>query len=272
VARPPRARKNRQESDVSVSEETTAELLAVIASGRPEPFVDVGLAGSGSDVTRTLRDLREAFASLALAEAPRNPTPGLRARIARSLENRATPPRRALLVIDMQNDHLTPGRPLEVPRARAIVPAMTARLEAARRDRVPVVYVVDQHDPSDADLDAWGTHNVKGTAGAEIWPPLAPQPGDRIVGKPTYSAFSRSNLADVLSELRVDTLVLAGCLTEIGLLATATDALQRGFAVEVPPETQAGATEITEQMALNILRLLPPYGPARQALLTAVSA
>ena len=31
-----------------------------------------------------------------------------------------------------------------------------------------------------------------------------------------------------LDELRVDSLVLTGCLTEIGLMATATDALQQG--------------------------------------------
>jgi nicotinamidase/pyrazinamidase len=261
-----------QEIEVSVSEDTTAELLAIVASGRPEPFVDVGLAGSGPEVMSALRDLREALASLALAEAPRRPTPELRARIMRSLGPRAAPPRRALLVMDMQNDHLTPGRPLEVPRARAIVPALAARLESARRDGVPVVYVLDEHEPDDSDLDAWGAHNVRGTPGAEVWAPLAPQPGDRIVSKATYSAFSRSNLGEVLGELRVDTLVLTGCLTEIGLLATATDALQRGFAVEVPPDAQAGATEVTEQMALGILRLLPPYGPARQALLTAVSS
>jgi nicotinamidase/pyrazinamidase len=257
---------------VSVTEETTAELLAVIASGRPEPFVDVGLSGASSEVMAALRDLREAVASLAVAEPTCTPTPQLRARIMRSLEGRSMPTRRALLVIDMQNDHLTPGRALEVPRARAIVSALAERLESARRDGVPIVYVLDEHEPSDADLDAWGSHNVKGTPGAEVWAPLAPHPGDRVVTKPTYSAFSRSNLGEVLIELGADTLVLTGCLTEVGLLATATDALQRGFSVEVPPETQAGATEVGEQMALGILRLLPPYGPAREALLKAVSA
>jgi nicotinamidase-related amidase len=170
----------------------------------------------------------------------------------------------------MQNDHLAAGGPLEVPRARNIVPALAARLEAARREGVPIVYVVDQHEADDSDLDSWGTHNVKGSPGAEVWPALAPHACDRVVSKPTYSAFSRSNLADVLRELRVDTLELTGCLTEVGLVATATDALQRGYAVEIPPETQAGATELNERITLGVLSLLPPYGPARAELLAAV--
>jgi nicotinamidase-related amidase len=180
--------------------------------------------------------------------------------------------RKAVLVVDMLNDHLVPGRPLEVPRARGIVPALVARLEQARRENVPVVYVLDEHEPGDSDLDLWGSHNVKGTEGAAIWPALTPKSGDRLVRKPTYSAFTRSNLADVLSELRVDTLVLTGCLTEVGLLATATDAMQRGFAVEIPPDSQAGATAQSEHVALGIVGLLGPYGPARQALLEAASA
>ena len=252
---------------MSDDDETIAELLAVVVSGRPDPLVDVGLADAPPAVKVELAGVREAVSGLALAESPIMPSPGLRERIVRSLAERARPARRAMLVVDMQNDHLTPGKPLEVPRARNIVPALAARLESARRERVPIVYVLDEHEPDDSDLDNWGTHNVKGTPGAEVWAPLTPKPGDRIVRKPTYSAFVRSDLAEVLAELSVDTLVLTGCATEVGLLATATDALQRGYAVEIPPDAQAGGTAANEQVALGLVQLLAPYGRARQALL-----
>jgi hypothetical protein len=55
-------------------------------------------------------------------------------------------------------------------------------------------------------------------------------------------------------------------------LATATEALQRGFAVEVPPDSQAGANEITERVAMGVLAIMPPYGPARRARLEALAA
>jgi nicotinamidase-related amidase len=206
----------------------------------------------------------DALASLAVAlpEAPQ--APALRDRILHTLTHRARP-RAALLVIDMLNDHLTPGSSMEVPRARDIVPALAERISLARTAGIPIVYVVDSHDPDDPDLDEWTTHNVAGTPGAEVWPPLAPKPGDKIVPKATYSGFVGSTLGAVLDELRVDTLVLTGCLTEIGMMATASDALQRGFAVEVPADSQAGSGEVAENVAMATLSIMPPYGAARRS-------
>jgi len=250
-------------------DEAIADLLALLVSGRADPLVDVALGNAPPEAKAQLRGMREALAGVALDATPISPSPGLRSRIFDSLAEHTAPSRRAVLVIDMQNDHLTAGRPLEVPRARGIVAALAVRLDAARRDAVPVIYVVDEHDPDDPDLDSWGAHNIKGTVGAEVWPALAPKPGDHVVSKPTYSAFTRSSLATVLADLQVDTLVLTGCLTEIGLLATATDALQRGYAVEIPSESQAGATEASESMALGLVGLLAPYGLARKAVVNA---
>jgi nicotinamidase-related amidase len=255
---------------VSQDEDAIADLIALVVSGRQDAFVDVAVGDAAPVVNPQLRAVRETLGLVALAEPPCEPSAGLRARILQTLDARSVQQRRAILVVDMQNDHLEPGGPLEVPRARAIVPALATRLEAARRDGVPVVYVVDEHTPDDSDLDAWGSHNVKGTGGARIWPALAPQPDEIVVPKATYSAFTGSELASALHRLRVDTLVLTGCLTEVGLLTTATDALQRGYAIEIPPDSQAGATELNEQVALGVIGLLPPYGPAREALLATV--
>jgi hypothetical protein len=170
-----------------------AELLALIASGRPERLMDLALSTlEGDDQTRAaaraeLASLGETFSTLALAEPSASPSGALRSRIVATMKARAAEARRkrAILVIDMLNDHLTPGRALEVPRARAIVPALQARLEAARLAGVPVVYVCDEHEPDDSDLESWAVHNVRGTEGAQVWAPLAPQPGDRIVTNPT---------------------------------------------------------------------------------------
>jgi len=253
--------------------EAIAELAAVVLAGRPERVLDVALAQEPPEVRAGVGAMTEALAALGLAETPIAPSPGLRDRLMHTLAKRRAKQRKALVVVDMIKEHLTPGMPLEVPRARAIVPALSARLEAARRDGTPIVYVVDSHDPSDEDLDAiegWGAHAIAGTEGTEVWPPIAPHAGDRVVTKATYSAFTGSKLGEVLAELKVDTLVLTGCLMELGLLATATDALQRGYAVEVPPDAQAGANPTTEQVALGLLAIMPPYGPARRALLASL--
>ena len=90
--------------------------------------------------------------------------------------------------------------------------------------------------------------------------------------KPSYSAFYESELTHVLDELKVDTLVLAGCLTEIGVMATATDAMQQGFAIEVPADSQAGSCVELEMAALGVMNVMAPFGPSRKKRLDRLAA
>ena len=161
----------------------------------------------------------------------------------------------------MIKDHLTPDRPLHVSRALDIVPALQQRLAKARQGGIPVVYACDSHEAGDPDYDSWPVHALEGSEGAEVWPDLAPQPGDRVVKKPTYSAFVRSDLGPVLEELGADQIVLTGCATELGMKATAIDALQRGYVVTIPPDSQAGLSATAENMTLLMLSTMPPYDP-----------
>jgi nicotinamidase-related amidase len=276
------ARPHGIESVVAVTEDprqaALAEVMALVLQGRPERITSLLLANAGPEAQEVAKVVADTVAALALAlppEAlPSDPAEDpLRRRVLASLEAaEKARPRAALLVIDMQNDHLTPGGSVEVPRARDIVPAVAARLDAARQSGVPVVYIIDQHSPDDPDLDAWTTHNVEGSVGAEVWPAIAPVEGDHRVTKSTYSAFTGSKLELVLDELRVDTLVLTGCATELGLLATAMDALQRGYAIEVPPDSQAGTSDVAEGVALTTLTVLAPFGPARRERLARLAA
>lgn len=251
-------------------DEDAPDPLAFALTARPER-IEAALLALAPALAPHVVDARQTLAALALGLAPEAPPAALRLRLLATLRPTA-PPRRGVLVIDMIRDHLAPGSALEVPRARAVVPALRRRLAEARRAGVPVIYVLDAHDPDDTDLDAWGAHAVRGSEGARVWDAIAPEPGDHLVEKPTFSAFHASGLEATLSELGLDTLELTGCLTEMGLFATATDALQRGFAVEVPPATQAGAAPELERAALTVLAAMAPYGPARQARLAATEA
>ena len=239
-----------------------ADLAAFVLAARPERIEDGMLSLAPAEFRAAIGPMREALASLGVVEPMRAPPSALRSRLMKSLAARTA--RRALVIIDMIVDHLEPGALLEVPRARAVVPALKKRIDDARAAGIPVVYVVDEHEADDPDLDAWGTHAVKGSRGTEVWADLAPAPGDRIVKKPTYSAFHASQLDEVLSELKVDTLTLTGCLTELGIMATATDALQRGYVVEVPSDSQAGSTADLEMVTMFIMKVMAPFGPARR--------
>lgn len=239
------------------------EILASALIPRPERVDDGILALAPVEAQIAIRQARETMSYLGRALGPESPSADLKARLLGTIT--AAKPRRAVLVVDMIVDHLAPGSVLEVPRARAVVPALTKRLDAARSAGVPIIYVLDEHEADDADLEEWGTHAVKGTEGASVWPELAPRASDHTVTKPSYSAFFESKLEPLLDSLGIDTLVLTGCLTEMQLMATASDALQRGFAVEVPADTQAGSCAEAELVALGTMRLMAPFGPARKA-------
>jgi nicotinamidase/pyrazinamidase len=253
-----------------MTEEELASLLEFVLARRPDRVAQAALGTLTPELRSVAVELAEAMSSLAWSEAAEAPSAELRKRILATVAARK--PRKALLVVDMINDHLTPGRPLEVPRAREIVPALQERLAAARKEGTPIVYVLDQHDPSDTDLDVWGYHAVAGTEGADVWPDLAPREGDHVVTKPSYSGFFQSELEKVLTELRIEIVELTGCSTEVQLMTTATDALQLGFAVHVPPALQAGVSEETEAAALGAVSLLVPYEPSRKARLARYAA
>ncbi len=256
-----------------MSDETElADVLAFVLAGRPERLNDVAIAQMPPEQQAGVAAIVETVAALGVGEEPATPSAGLRERVLASFRDRwARRPRRVLVVCDMIVDHLTLGHCVEVPRARAIVPALEKRIKEARAAGVPIVYVLDRHQPGDPELDECGVHAVEGSAGAEVWPPLAPAANDRIVTKPSYSGFHATELEGVLDGLAVDTLVLTGCATEVQLLSTAMDALQRGFAVELPPDSHAGMTEAGEIVAAGLLAGLAPYTPARHARLTRIA-
>lgn len=236
------------------------KILEMLLAGTPAHVVETWTA-MDPDARAEVDALRETLASMALSLDPVAPSASLRDRLRASIDAHPRSPRRAaVLVVDMLRDHLTEGSALEVPRARAIVPAMQARLAQARADHEPVIYVCDHHEPGDPDLEVWTSHNLRAPKD-DVWPELAPTDADHIVTHRAYSGFFETELDAVLRSLDVNTLVVTGCITEIHVFATATDALQRGYKVEVPIELQAGSSPEVERTILGVLSIMVPSNP-----------
>lgn len=235
-------------------------VLEKLLAGTPLRVVDAFTAHM-VDGRAEIDATQEALAALALSLEPMAPSTGLRARIAASLTGAPQNTRRsALVVMDMLLDHLTPGAALEVPRARDIVPAVQERIAAAHAAGEPVVYLIDHHEAGDPELDAWPLHNTRDPRD-EVWPELKPQASDTVVTHRSYSGFFETALHDVLQGFGVNTVVLTGCITEIHLFATATDALQRGYRLEMPEDCQAGSSEGVEKVILGTLSVMAPTLP-----------
>jgi len=165
-------------------------------------------------------------------------------------------PKEALLIIDMLNDFVLQGAPLEVPETRKVIPAIKREIEKAREEGKPVIYVCDVHEPDDKEFSkfGWPAHAVKGTAGARIVDELKPQVDDIIIEKTTYSGFYNTKLNETLKNLGVDSLRLTGCVTHICVMFTASDAVLRDYKVTVVKDGVAGLSKEDHEAALRIMK------------------
>lgn len=166
--------------------------------------------------------------------------------------------RSALLVVDMQNAFVAPGAPVEVPAARAIVPAINRLAAALRRRGVPVIWVLHENRDDGSDWDGFfGAFVSAGkraqsaaalAAGSEMqraWHELQMSPEDLTVGKNRYSALIQgsSGLLKILRERNIDTLLIAGTKTNVCCECTARDAMMLDFKVVILSDCTAALSD-----------------------------
>jgi nicotinamidase-related amidase len=161
-----------------------------------------------------------------------------------------------LLIIDMLNDFVLEGAPLEVPETRKVIPAIKKEIENARAKGSSVIYVCDAHEKDDKEFSkfGWPAHAVKGTKGAEIVDELKPEDGDITIEKTTYSGFYDTKLDGALKNFGVNSLRLTGCVTHICVMFTASDAVLRDYKVAVVENGVAGLSKDDHDAALRIMK------------------
>ena len=164
------------------------------------------------------------------------------------------PPQQVFLVIDMLNDFVQPGAPLEVSGARLIIPRLAERIVAARARQIPVVFVCDQHQSDDVEFRVWPPHAVAGTRGSQVIDALTPQLRDQMVTKTTYSGFFKTRLDALLEKIGAEHLIITGVCTNICVLYTAVDALMRGYTIDVPEDCVAALTPDDHRFGMRQLR------------------
>lgn len=160
-------------------------------------------------------------------------------------------PKKALVIIDMLNDFVLPGAPLEVPDTRKVIPNIRREIEKARDEGYQVVYLCDSHAPDDREFQIWPRHCIKGTKGAQVVDGLEPEPKDIVVEKTTYSGFFKTGLEEELKSLGATELIITGCVTNICILYTSSDAVLRGYNVTVPKDCVAGLNKEDHEFALR---------------------
>jgi len=147
-------------------------------------------------------------------------------------------PHPALLIIDMQNDFVRPGAPLQVAGVLSIIPKVRALLTLFREKDLPVFHVLRIHRASGVDVEitrreifAKTPFAVEGTTGAEVIPELVPTRSEHVVKKTRMSAFFQTDLDIMLRTLGVDTLFVAGIQTPNCVRTTVFDAMAYNYRV-----------------------------------------
>ena len=155
--------------------------------------------------------------------------------------------RRALLVIDVQNEYVTGNLPIEYPDVNVSLANVGRAIDAANRHGVPVV-VVQNVAPAASPLFA------RGSDGAELHEVVATRPRAHLIEKSMPSAFAGTDLAGWLAQHDIDTIVIAGYMTHNCDDSTVKHAVHAGLSVEfladatgaVPYENRAGRASAEE--------------------------
>ena len=138
----------------------------------------------------------------------------------------ASTPRRALVVIDVQNEYFEGGGlPIEHPPIEQTLPNVLRAMDAAREAGVPVV-VVRHHAPKGAPVfqaDA---------PGGQLHPEVARRAHDHLVTKSLPSVFTGTDFGAWLEGRGIDTLSVAGYMTHNCDASTVFEAMHRGLNVE----------------------------------------
>ena len=157
--------------------------------------------------------------------------------ILKSLKERCDPRLAALVVVDVQNDFVSPEgsaskRGEDVSAALAMVPNLLRLIDEARRVGLTIVYIRTMHSEW-TDTPSWiyrssqksGLNTCReGTWGAVFYDGIAPRPTERVVIKHRYSAFINTDLNTVLKARNIQSVLVCGVATNVCVETTARDA------------------------------------------------
>ncbi|GAA5346425.1 nicotinamidase-related amidase [Planifilum fimeticola] len=146
--------------------------------------------------------------------------------------------KRALLVIDVQNEYFTGRLPVTYPEGS--LDRILEVMDASSEEGIPVV-VIRHTSP----VEGSGVFR-KGTEEWKLHPEVAKRRRDLLVDKRLPGSFTGTGLEEWLKNNGVDTVTIAGYMTHMCCDSTAKQAYHRGFAVEFLSDA-TGTLDVTNQ-------------------------
>jgi len=132
--------------------------------------------------------------------------------------------KRALLVIDVQNEYFSGKLPVTYPKDS--FKNILKVIDSANKNKIPAILI--QHTKLEKDAVTF----KKGTHEHEIHKEVLKRNYDKIIEKNLPGSFTRTELESWLKENNVDTVTICGYMTQMCCDTTARQAMHLGFSVE----------------------------------------
>jgi ureidoacrylate peracid hydrolase len=173
----------------------------------------------------------------------------------------------ALLVVDVQNDFVSPKgsatqRGEDVSASVAMVPRLVRLIDEARRVGLTVVYIKTTHGEW-TDTPSWIYRKSQqkvlntcreGTWGAEFYEGISPLPSERVVIKHRYSAFINTDLNTVLKAKGIESVLTTGVATNVCVETTTRDAYMYDYYVTMVSDCSAAYDPKLHESTLENMR------------------
>jgi nicotinamidase-related amidase len=195
---------------------------------------------------------------------------------------RLDPARTALLFFDMLNGHVKKEDPATKARYGPVIARAVRLLEATRRAGVVVMYAAAHHRPDNATSAHLVTDTdnrlrpipserareskpvvAAGTWEAQVIDELKPRPQDYMIPKFRWSAFHQTYLDLALRNRNIDTLVIAGGSTDVGVASTAYAARDMDYKLVVVSDACTSPEEDNHRQFMQ--RVFPRMARVRTA-------
>ena len=186
-----------------------------------------------------------------------------------SLPEKINPVHTAIVVVDMQNDFCADGGHLhnklgcDMSGNAPLAERIMELVDGARKADAFVVWIKANYEPrflSGQALTKLAENQTDsiccegGTWGWDFYQ-VAPNPGEPVIEKHTYSGFFGTELDRMLRFRGIKTLVMTGVATNVCVESTWRDGYFNGYYIVVPEDCVASAAQDLHEAALRGVRM-----------------